>query len=479
MDGEKPSEWFQKRLQSWQKDLQEWHRRHTEFKDPTKRAVAVLMGPTMSKSAGPPPGGALSKAKAQAPGGAEPKAQPEQKDDSKDDKKKDSKGEQEKDLLQKLLDEMEREDQDIFGIDDVCASKEGAPLFCNFTFEDWALLSLRFELHLLLHAVRREAGDKGGISPRDLASQYTKYYKKSLDPKNYGAESVEDIIELVKDTAIIGMRSKVVEPMVSHDLESNGIFVKLTEDNRRDRKRKIDAGEESAQLKFPRPNAPQANTGTVAKGVPVSGAPMSSIPVPGAPNSALPFSVENPLTTAKAGGAVSDSFATTPKAKGPPPGPPPGGPPTKGPPPKGPPPAPPKAEAGGWSNSGGWGNSGSTPSDDTSASTPKDENGGWNNSGSWGKWQDWGSDNSWKRDDRNQGWSSPSKGDAGDWSKPKADSGDWSKPKADSGDWSKPKADSSSWGSAWGPKPVSAGADGQGAHDQNRVHSCGQISNKW
>merc|ERR1719201_1193836 len=68
----------------------------------------------------------------------------------------------EKDPLQQALDEMEKDDIDIFGVDDICEQKGpgSPPLFSNFTFEDWALLSLRFELHLLVHAVRRDGGEK-------------------------------------------------------------------------------------------------------------------------------------------------------------------------------------------------------------------------------------------------------------------------------------------------------------------------------
>merc|ERR1712113_1073884 len=35
----------------------------------------------------------------------------------------------------------------------------GKPLFANFEYEDWTLLGLRYEFHLLLHAFRRDVDD--------------------------------------------------------------------------------------------------------------------------------------------------------------------------------------------------------------------------------------------------------------------------------------------------------------------------------
>jgi len=163
-----------------------------------------------------------------------------------------------KDPVLALEEELDREEVDIFGLEDINdMDKEGTPLFSNFAFEDWALLSLRFELHLLVHSFRHDANDpeRIGIHPEHLPFYYNKYYKKALNPKNYGVDQVDDLIELVKDTALADSRSKVVESMVSDDLESNDIFVKLTEECRRDRARRIDAGDESAKLKFSRPAA--------------------------------------------------------------------------------------------------------------------------------------------------------------------------------------------------------------------------------
>jgi len=268
MENMTPSNWFREKLQQWEQDLKEWHVKHIEFKDPSKKAMAQTLGSAMSKAKGPPPGG-MSKAR--------PAEKSEENGQS--DGKEDGKADANKDPLDELEEEMDKEDGDVFSLDDVCDMKDGnaTPLFSNFVFEDWALLSLRFELHLLVHAVKRETNDpdKPGVPPDEVAGYYTKYYKKTLNPKNYGVDSVENVLELVKDTAITGRRSEQVEPMISDDLAYNDVFVRLTEECRRDRKRRVDAGEEGAALKFPRPSGSSVapDPDALFKGAAVSKAP--------------------------------------------------------------------------------------------------------------------------------------------------------------------------------------------------------------
>lgn len=266
MEALKPSDWFKEKLQQWQQDLTKWHVRHVEYKDPGKKAV---LGTTMSKSSAPPPGVAP---KATGPGPIPDKPPGKDEDKSQDDAKK-SEDDSIEDILRKMEEQAEREDTDVFDMENVCEGVANIPLFSDFAFEDWALLSLRFELHLLCHAVKRDSKDPKltGIPPEKLADIYAKYYTKSLTPKNYGVESVADIVELVKDTAITGLRSKVVEPMVMDDPGTNDIFVKLTEESRRDRKRRIDIEGDGAALKFPRPTQPTPTQPTTVGAMPKSG----------------------------------------------------------------------------------------------------------------------------------------------------------------------------------------------------------------
>ncbi|CAE7742529.1 desi2, partial [Symbiodinium pilosum] len=171
-------------------------------------------------------------------------------------KEKEAKEEEEDnvDYLKELDEEIEKADNDVFEMEDVTDIGTGEPLFFNFGFEDWALLSLRFELHLLAHAFLHDCGDpeRTGIYPDHLLFYYNRYYKKGLNPKNYGVEGVEarrELVALVRDSIVI-CPPKVIESMLSAELEDNDIFVKLTEEARRERLRRLDAGDESARLKF-------------------------------------------------------------------------------------------------------------------------------------------------------------------------------------------------------------------------------------
>jgi len=48
---------------------------------------------------------------------------------------------------------------DIMSVDNVCDVGNGEPLFSDFAFEDWALMSLRFEFYLLVKSFKRDVND--------------------------------------------------------------------------------------------------------------------------------------------------------------------------------------------------------------------------------------------------------------------------------------------------------------------------------
>jgi len=253
-----PSDWFKERWTDWQRELQAWHVRHMEFKDPTKRSAAAAAAAAAQAKLKPPmpmpmkPMGE-SKEVEEPKEGDDSKVKASEEEEEAKPTEPDSKAAQEdKDPLRQLEEEVDSQDLDVFGVEDVCDIGGGEPLFANFAFEDWALLSLRFELHLLVHAFRHDCDDpeRVGIHPEHILFYYSKYFKKPLIPKNYGVESIEELVQLAKDAIIISKRLKVMDSQLSNDLESNEIFVKLTEEARRDRQRRIDAGDESAQLHF-------------------------------------------------------------------------------------------------------------------------------------------------------------------------------------------------------------------------------------
>jgi len=230
-----PSDYFREKLQKWQKDLQGWHSKHMEFKDPAKRAALFS-----AKRA------SVAKASEEARLKKEVAAKGKKKDSEA---KKDDK-EAEAEAMKALEEELERQEIDVFGVEDINDIAHGEPLFFNFAYEDWTLLGLRFELHLLCHSFKNDCNDKDrtAFAPEHLGFYYTKYFKKSLISRNFSQEKIEDLLDMVKDT--IAQVGKVIEPQITDDLETNDVFVKLTEESRRERQRRIDSGDESAKLQF-------------------------------------------------------------------------------------------------------------------------------------------------------------------------------------------------------------------------------------
>merc|ERR1740130_1686964 len=78
----------------------------------------------------------------------------------------------------------------------------------------------------------------------NLAFYYNKYYHKTLTPKHYGKEDNQGIIEMVKDSVKIDLEHSVLATDLEQDVETLDIFVKLTEEGRRERQRRMDAGDE-------------------------------------------------------------------------------------------------------------------------------------------------------------------------------------------------------------------------------------------
>eukprot|EP00929_Paragymnodinium_shiwhaense_P031658 TRINITY_DN1768_c1_g1_i1.p1 TRINITY_DN1768_c1_g1~~TRINITY_DN1768_c1_g1_i1.p1 ORF type:complete len:1066 (+),score=264.64 TRINITY_DN1768_c1_g1_i1:110-3307(+) len=213
----KPGDWFGERLSDWQKELQKFRLAQFEFKDPGQRSEA-------SKAA-------------------------------KDAQKKADKLEVAyKTAMERLVAEIDEKEIDVFGVRDVFDIGGGEPLCAHFTMEDWALLCLRFELHLLAHAFRRDCNDseRVGIPAAHVGFYYNLYYGKALEPYVYGLETIEHVVDMIRDAAIICGRgnAKLLESQLGDDLETGEVFLKLTEESRRDRARRKDAGDETAALHF-------------------------------------------------------------------------------------------------------------------------------------------------------------------------------------------------------------------------------------
>jgi len=271
IEGVQPSEWFKEKWTQWQKDLQTWMGKHNEYKDPVKRAerIAAKEKADAAKAKEEKKAEVKDEVKEEEVKKEEVKEEGEQKDvemkteeEDEEAKKKRKEAEKKKaeeeavldaDPFKVLAEELEQNDLDVFGVEDVLdVGGTGEPLFASFSFEDWALLSLRFELHLLCHAFKRDCNDpeRVGFPAEHLQFYFNRYYKKTLNPKQYGVEKVEELVKTVGDTTLIVNR--VIESQLSADLEANSIFLMLTEEARRERQERLDAGDESARLKFTR-----------------------------------------------------------------------------------------------------------------------------------------------------------------------------------------------------------------------------------
>lgn len=149
-------------------------------------------------------------------------------------------------------------DLDIFTVSDVNDVGNGSPLFQLFTFEDWELVKLRFQLALLIWSFKKDTNDPDriGIPLDHLSFYYNKYYSKAMNCKQYGVDDVKDVLAFIKD--IVSIKDKLVIGELADDLDNFDIFVKLTEEQRRERARRIEAGDETARLKFTPPAEPKA-----------------------------------------------------------------------------------------------------------------------------------------------------------------------------------------------------------------------------
>lgn len=133
---------------------------------------------------------------------------------------------------------------------------EGTPLYVNFKFEDWLLLSVRYELHLLAHAYIEDADDpdRSGILEAQLPFYYHLYFGAQLDPMGrLGVASAADVVRIQKEPVVLEAGEYGLLLRSSWEKETPlEAFVKAVEADRRDRTRRYEAGDETATLNFPR-----------------------------------------------------------------------------------------------------------------------------------------------------------------------------------------------------------------------------------
>merc|ERR1740130_1201961 len=127
---------------------------------------------------------------------------------------------------------------------------EGRPLFEHFEDMDWALTALRFELHMVATSFKKDCNDPDRVGvPLDHASFYFyKYFNKMISAATFGMADNNGIFTLLKDT--VAIKDGLLVTALDEDMDNFDMFLKLTESARRERSRRIEAGDETARLKF-------------------------------------------------------------------------------------------------------------------------------------------------------------------------------------------------------------------------------------
>merc|ERR1712176_322111 len=121
------------------------------------------------------------------------------------------------------------------------------------TFEDWALFTLRYELWLLLTAFKKDVDDpeRVGIHENHFYYYYNRYFKKQLTPKHFGKDTLKDLCGgFLADSVSISASNLYTNSLAEDAPTDVSDFVKLQEENRRERQRRIDAGDESVRIDF-------------------------------------------------------------------------------------------------------------------------------------------------------------------------------------------------------------------------------------
>jgi len=282
----KPGQWFKQKHDSWNKALAAWKVKQNEYKSKIAQKVAVKAAKLKAKAEKKALAERKAKleadrekieavrAKFEAAKKAEEAAKKAENKDEEDDKKEEEKGTVEEkgnepEEQEKKAPEPEEEDEpeepeepepdvdfeglDVFGVEDVSDIGGKMPLFKDFQFEDYALLSLRGELYLMAHAFGKDVGDeeRTGIYLDHLQFYYEKYFGKKLSYQAFGVQTAAELVELVSDAFY--MPDKVLESLVPDELESYSVFIKLAEEARRMRILALEMGDETARLKIQQP----------------------------------------------------------------------------------------------------------------------------------------------------------------------------------------------------------------------------------
>lgn len=260
----KPSPSFHQKYADWQRAYQLWTSRQLQYKSVLEQKLASAKAKEAKKQAKQAAAKAAAEKAAQS---AEEKANEEKEGENSEkapDESMNQEGEDGEDEAEGEAkgDTVDFDNLDVFGVEDILDIGGGVPLFKDLLPEDWTMMNLRAELHLMAYSFRRDVDDpeRTGIHMDHLPFYYQKYFKKALNLSQLGCSDIRDLLALVKDTLFVSDQ-KVVESILPDDMESYSIFAKLTEEERRHRQLRIDLGEDAARLKVSHVSHQKGGTG--------------------------------------------------------------------------------------------------------------------------------------------------------------------------------------------------------------------------
>mmetsp|Transcript_70689 Transcript_70689/g.133415 ORF Transcript_70689/g.133415 Transcript_70689/m.133415 type:complete len:916 (+) Transcript_70689:77-2824(+) len=157
---------------------------------------------------------------------------------------------------------------------------KGTPLYATFKYEDWILLSWRLELHILTHSFMLDVDDpdRPGIPEAHWTHYYKIYFGRDGDlVGQLNAGSLDKALKTLRGPVELQEKGgmKVLQSKLDKETSIEE-FIKGVESYRRDRQRRIDAGDESAQLKFNK--APAKAKPAKAPSAPAKAAPKKAVP---------------------------------------------------------------------------------------------------------------------------------------------------------------------------------------------------------
>ncbi|CAE7395016.1 unnamed protein product [Symbiodinium microadriaticum] len=93
--------------------------------------------------------------------------------------------------------------------------------------------TLQEEMNMLIQSFLHDCADpdRSGIHPEFIPFYFGKYFRRNFSPKFYGVNTMEELVALIDDTLIL--HGRCVETQISTEIDTNEVFVALTEDARR------------------------------------------------------------------------------------------------------------------------------------------------------------------------------------------------------------------------------------------------------